>query len=123
MDEVGFALDEGKRVIPVIESDAPIPLRLRRLQHIDFRPGYDAGLRASLHALEQEPQVSTPVHWDEATLERCRRSLADYVGPLAKIVVARASRQARSMDELRRLAAAEIPNEDDRRKFLASFRV
>jgi len=37
MDEVAFALDEKKIVIPVLHRDCKIPLRLRRLQHIDAR--------------------------------------------------------------------------------------
>jgi hypothetical protein len=36
MDEVSYALDKGKLVIPVIMEQCEVPLRLRRLQHIDF---------------------------------------------------------------------------------------
>jgi serine/threonine protein kinase len=61
------------------------------------------------------------ITWDQATLERCRKSLASYVGPLAKVIVARAAKQARSIDELYHLVAAEIGDEADRRKFVASL--
>jgi hypothetical protein len=44
MDEVSYALDEGKLLIPVLLADCQIPLRLRRLQYIDFRSDYAAGL-------------------------------------------------------------------------------
>src|SRR5687768_13788131 len=40
-DEVSFALDEGKMIVPVLVEACSIPMRLRRLQHVDFTPGYD----------------------------------------------------------------------------------
>jgi hypothetical protein len=51
MDEVAFALDEGKTVIPVLYADCKIPLRLRRLQYVDFRRDYNRGLEALLKEL------------------------------------------------------------------------
>jgi hypothetical protein len=36
MDEVSFALEERKIVIPVLFRQCEIPFRLRRVQHIDF---------------------------------------------------------------------------------------
>ena len=44
MDEVSFALEEGRQVIPVLYRPCEIPFRLRRLQHIDFTRSYDDGL-------------------------------------------------------------------------------
>jgi len=51
MDEVSFALEENKTVIPVISEDCSIPFRLRRLQYLDFRNNYDRGLKDLLKAL------------------------------------------------------------------------
>jgi serine/threonine-protein kinase len=62
----------------------------------------------------------TPVAFDVAALDHCRRNLAAYVGPVAKVIVSRAAKQAQSIDELYDLVAAEISEETDRRKFLAS---
>ena len=45
MDEVSFALDEQKVVIPVVHQECEIPFRLRRLQRVDLHQGYDQGLR------------------------------------------------------------------------------
>jgi hypothetical protein len=44
MDEVSFALEEQKAVIPVVYQDCKIPFRLRRLQHVDFRRDYRGGI-------------------------------------------------------------------------------
>lgn len=51
MDEVSMALEENKRVVPVLFGDCEIPLRLRRLQYIDFTVGYDAAFPKLLKAL------------------------------------------------------------------------
>jgi WD40 repeat protein len=45
LDEVSYALEEGKTVIPVLSEQCVVPLRLRRLQRLDFTKDYDAGLR------------------------------------------------------------------------------
>jgi len=36
-DEIGFAIDHGKHILPVLLDECEIPLRLRRLQYVDFR--------------------------------------------------------------------------------------
>ena len=57
MDEVAFALDERRTVIPVLHRDCRVPFRLRRLQYIDFRSEYGGGLQALVNALADEHQV------------------------------------------------------------------
>jgi photosystem II stability/assembly factor-like uncharacterized protein len=52
MDEVSFALEEGKTIIPILFKDCPIPFRLRRVQYIDFRTDYQRGLRELLRAVD-----------------------------------------------------------------------
>ena len=51
MDEVSYALEERKQVIPVLYRDCQIPFRLRRVQYIDFRNDYERGLHDLLRAL------------------------------------------------------------------------
>lgn len=46
LDEVYFALEENKTVIPVIISESKAPFRIKRLQHINFIDNYDAGLKS-----------------------------------------------------------------------------
>lgn len=54
LDEVSFALSERKTVVPVLSRDCNIPLRLARLQHLDFRTDYRRGLEALLKVLGAE---------------------------------------------------------------------
>jgi hypothetical protein len=51
MDEVSYALEEGKRVIPVMIRDCEIPFRLRRLQRVNFMTSYESGLGGLLPIL------------------------------------------------------------------------
>ena len=50
-DEVAFALEEHKTVIPVLYRDCKVPFQLRPFQYVDFRTDYARGLRALLKVL------------------------------------------------------------------------
>ena len=56
MDEVAFALDEKKIVIPVLHRDCKIPLRLCRLQYIDARAEYKKALAELIRMLAGREQ-------------------------------------------------------------------
>jgi eukaryotic-like serine/threonine-protein kinase len=58
--------------------------------------------------------------WSEADLEKAKTQLALYIGPMARVIVARAAKTAGSLRELYDVLAAEIPSAIDRQKFLAS---
>ncbi len=45
LDEVYYALEENKTVIPVIINESKAPFRIKRLQHISFIDNYEAGLK------------------------------------------------------------------------------
>lgn len=64
MDEVAVAMHEGKPVVPVRHRPCEVPLRLMRLQHIDFTQNYDKGLNALLTHLREAGKVE-PVRAEE----------------------------------------------------------
>src|SRR5687767_3842140 len=35
-DEIGYAIDHEKRILPVLLEECAVPLRLRRFQYVDF---------------------------------------------------------------------------------------
>jgi len=77
MDEVGFALDEGKQVVPVVYQSCVIPFRLRRVHYIDFTENFDNGIKQLLNALNmpQELETSEPIkHSKEDT-----RDISQYM--------------------------------------------
>jgi hypothetical protein len=65
-DEVSFALQKWKAVVPVLYRDCEIPYRLHRLQHVDFRKDYAWGLKELVEALT-DTRTLTPGprlgHW------------------------------------------------------------
>jgi WD40 repeat protein len=58
IDEVSFALEEQKAVIPILYRDCVIPFRLRRLHYLDFRSDYPRGLKELLRTLVPDQNVA-----------------------------------------------------------------
>lgn len=65
---------------------------------------------------------TTAATFDTGSLDRLTQALAVHIGPIAKVVVSRAARSSRSLPELEEALAAEIADEQERRKFLAAVR-
>ena len=71
------------------------------------------------------PPSATPVPtsqkvWDPAVLDKVRREYAQYIGPMAKVLVDRTSRKVDTLEQLYDKLAAEITSPKDREKFLSS---
>lgn len=84
MDEVSFAIDEHKTVIPVLYRDCKIPFRLRRLQYLDARSDYQGALRGLLRLLgvEQGHATSQPMLMlDEGMFDKAPVEEAKEKGP------------------------------------------
>ena len=58
MDEVSYALEESRKVVPVLLEECDIPFRLRRLQYADFTQDHDIGIKTLVNALELETDVA-----------------------------------------------------------------
>ncbi|MFC7357201.1 toll/interleukin-1 receptor domain-containing protein [Jejudonia soesokkakensis] len=54
MDEVSYALEEGKTVVPVLYEACEIPFRLRRLQFADFTSSHEKGMATLRTALQND---------------------------------------------------------------------
>lgn len=59
MDEVSYALEEGKTVIPILMEDCEIPFRLRRLQFADFTISHANGMETLSRALKGDSSFVT----------------------------------------------------------------
>jgi hypothetical protein len=66
-------------------------------------------------------EASSHVAWDPDLLIRAQKELAAYIGPMAKVIVARAAREARTRKELFEALSAEIPAQKDRERFLSAL--
>jgi len=80
----------------------------------------DAFLRscsAETHPISGPILAAPSAAFSAEALERASRHLAEYLGPMAKILVSRSSAKAASEEELYDLLAAEIQSEKDRAAF------
>ena len=82
-------------------------------------------LKSSTGVSTETPTATLPgseVWFDAATLDGLAQALTIYLGPIAKVVVQRSARSARSLEDLQNALAGQIPTESDRRRFLAAVR-
>jgi photosystem II stability/assembly factor-like uncharacterized protein len=74
LDEVSFALRSEKRIIPVLYRECKIPLRLHRLQHLDFSGDYDRGFKILAKALDAQSHKGSAAHAvEQAHLKKERK--------------------------------------------------
>ncbi len=60
LDEIGYAIDSGKRFLPVLLEKCNIPLRLRRFQYVDFTSkSFDEGVETAKDLLRTLNTQST----------------------------------------------------------------
>ncbi len=51
-DEIGYAIDNNKRILPILLENCNVPLRLRRFQYVDFTTmSYDEGVKSAKQLL------------------------------------------------------------------------
>jgi serine/threonine-protein kinase len=67
------------------------------------------------------PTSTSTQSFDPALLETARKNLAAFIGPMAKVIVSRAAKNAGSRQDLYEKLAQEIPSPGDRQKFLRSL--
>jgi len=94
--ELRTALDENKRIIPVIHSTCRVPRQLRTIQHVDFTtrgPDDESALKQLLRTLETSIniRVARQVEATDKTVQEAER--------------ARAEPEAKKKEELRRAQA------------------
>jgi serine/threonine protein kinase len=65
-----------------------------------------------------KPAVEVITQWDPVVLAKAKQHLAAYTGPIASVIVDRASKKVRTPYDLYQLLATEIPSERDRAAFL-----
>lgn len=88
-DEIGYAIDHAKRIMPVLLEQCDVPLRLRRFQHVDFtKIEFSEGIRRAKQLLEDLlNEQFKPVEAISPELERQKASdrEAKPAHPLPKI--------------------------------------
>jgi ribosomal silencing factor RsfS len=54
LDEVYYALEQKKKIIPLLVVESKTPYRLKKFQHVDFTSDYEAGLAHLIRELRNE---------------------------------------------------------------------
>ncbi|HMB23943.1 MAG TPA: toll/interleukin-1 receptor domain-containing protein [Anaerolineales bacterium] len=105
-DEIGYAIDSNKRIMPVLLENAVLPFRLRRFQYVDFTcKTYEEGIEAAkqlLHSLLDEPAAPAPLTSSPAISPEAKPPEADSVEQQR----AKALQRARELERLERQAQA-----------------
>ena len=126
-DEISYAIDSGKSVLPVMIDKCVLPLRITRMHVIDATRSYDKALQQCLaelthpgrkHASTEQPRQRR-VQLDPEAIKTARQQLATIVGPIAAILVDKAAAKADSEQELYGLLLQHIDSEADRDRFRA----
>jgi hypothetical protein len=82
---------------------------------VDFRS--EQRHESRLPSAELQPAPGNVLSgWTEQTLKVVEKQLANFIGPLAKLAVKRASARTADLDELYQLLAANVANPGERRK-------
>ena len=71
----------------------------------------------NLAHVELEPPSKS--EWDDTTLVTVERNLARYVGPMAKLLVRKAATQTHDVNELYKLLATNINDQNERQRFVS----
>ena len=126
-DEISFAIDGGKSVLPVMIERCSLPLRITRMQVIDATGDYNKALGQCVAELRRHKEpASTPAltaHPETraiptAEVESIARSLTRYLGPIAPTLARRESKSSRTIEELAQKLASFIPTTAERDDFL-----
>jgi hypothetical protein len=144
-DEVSVAIQDSKKIVPILIEKCAVPLRLHRVQYIDATADYQvalerctrlilgaqvntalvedrvaAAISAPLAADAAPEPVIAPVGWSAQTLDDTVQKLLAFVGPVARLLVEKAALGTRSEAELYERLAVAIPNATERAAFLKS---
>ena len=69
-------------------------------------------------ALQTTADTDAPAAWTEQSLKIVERELAQYIGPLARVLVKRRAAHTNNLRELYQTLAENIPNAAERQRFL-----
>jgi TonB family protein len=116
-DEVTFALEEHKTVIPVFYRDCKVPFQLRPFQYVDFRTDYARGLKVMLKTLGVEQQAVAETAAAAATPVESKPSVPDAEAAAARALMEQAAAKARrELEQERRQTAEPALLEEQRRQ-------
>jgi hypothetical protein len=129
-DEISFAIDGGKSVLPVMIERCKMPLRIARMQVIDATGSYHKALQQCVAELRRNRQTVSSqelaaqqetIGIPAADVESVARILVRYIGPIAPALARRESKASKTIEELGQRLAKFIPTVAERTEFLQNL--
>jgi hypothetical protein len=126
-DEISYAIDSGKSVLPVKIEACTLPLRLTRKQVVDAIGNYERALQQCLDELlrSDDPHVAPPparparVPLDADAIRTAKQRLAPILGPIAARLVDKEAARAGSIPDLYAQLSQHINASAERERFIA----
>lgn len=124
-DEISYALENGKSVLPVMIEKCSLPLRITRMHVIDASAGYDRAVQQCVAELQRAGSGPAGAKTEAASqlgpdaIATAKRQLTAIMGPIAGVIVDKAARRAATMAELRSIVIQHIEDPADRARFAA----
>jgi len=123
-DEISYAIEHRKPVLPVLIEKCSVPLRITRMHVIDATEGFDravdqciAELRRANAAKPHAVQPSARARLDPQAIATAKRQLISIIGPIAEIIVDKAASRASTLSDLHSLLMQHIDSPPDRARF------
>lgn len=126
MDEISYAIDSGKSVLPVMIEKCTPPLRLTRMHLVDATGNYERALQQCHDELARRSggdtaaEKSAQAQIDAVEVAKAKQRLAAILGPIAARLVDKAAARAKSIGDLYAILGQHIENGAERARFLAS---
>ena len=103
LDEIGYAIDSGKRILPVLLETATLPLRLRRFQYVDFTSkSFDEGVESARELLRTLITQPTIPHGEALVETQAQAEAEREATPLIAVPVRSVSTAPSQMKPLAR---------------------
>jgi hypothetical protein len=123
-DEISYAIDNRKSVLPVMIEKCSLPLRITRMHVIDASAGYERAVDQCVAEIERACSGARPTTkpvvapgLDPKIIETVKQQLASIIGPIATIIVDNAARRVSTANELYSLVTQHIDDRTDRARF------
>jgi tRNA A-37 threonylcarbamoyl transferase component Bud32 len=103
----------------LIREAGPLPYReAASPAAVERKPSHPGGAPAPPHVSTMPTEMLVAAGWNVDELATVERSLAHFVGPIARIMVRRAARDARDLAALVQKLATQLVSSSDRSRFL-----
>jgi len=114
-DEIGYAIDHGKRILPILLEHCDVPLRLRRFQYVDFTTkSFEEGFESAKELLgDLVDEASAPVAVKPPVVEEQtdQRSESEKKVEAERIAQAAAETERKAKEKAVRLAKQKAERE------------